>query len=94
MPDPDIHDRLIARLEDERARFAQWSTHLIPGREIILAAFDAWINDVRRKCPRCGDKGVISSVHDQRGEPLITVRCICNRPALLAEWERRLGGKE
>lgn len=56
---------------------------------------DMAIDNVRRKCPNCGDRGEVE-VLDAPLEPVRTIKskCYCNRPALLAEWERRLNGEK
>lgn len=73
----DIHERLIARLAEMRP--------LLMNSPIIDMAQDT----VQRKCPWCKDTG-------QYEASVVMFRfrqhnpCSCNRPALLAEWEKRL----
>ena len=83
MPDPDIHDQLIARLEELRSVVAQWPSHLNAG---LLVAFDMAVAYVRQRCPKCEDSGVKLRI---KGLPW---NCDCNRPAMLAEAFRALDG--
>lgn len=92
----DIHERIIARLEDLRAHSRCLRSHQFPddvSYPPLEKAFDMAIEDVRRKCPNCGDVGSCEHLHpplDPKGT--ITVKCYCDRPAYLEECERRLNG--
>lgn len=90
MPSPDIHERLIARLEElyivELSRCQSREESLQ-----VSARYDMALYAVRAKCPKCGDLGFV--VHTGEHES-IRYACDCKRPALLAEWERQLGGRD
>jgi hypothetical protein len=95
MPD-DIHDRLIAGLEQMRTAWSHsWNKHLNDQAK-VNTAIDMAIYAVRAKCPWCKDLGSYTRL--EPGEPSIgpyeiQTKCVhCNRPALLAEWERQLNG--